>query len=262
MIKLRIAAGAAMLAVTGAAVGGNVSATVSLTSDYDFRGVTQSMNDPAFQLGLTYTGDVGIYYGVWGSTVDFDNGDNYDGSTGLRDLDRPSTELDVFVGYSGEKLVGYDIGVIYYTYPNAHQTATPEVYAGITKGPISLKAWYSWNFAQTGNYTINMAGTKSLCSRNNFACPGDGSLYVETNINAPLAEGFNFLGHFGYSNTSDWSAYGNYYDWSLGFGYSASNFNLTMKFIDGSDLKPVQSGTPKNLGRFVFGVSTNLPWGK
>jgi len=60
MIKFRLAAAAALLAVTGAAVGGNISATVGLVSDYDFRGITQTLNDPAFQLGLTYTGDSGV----------------------------------------------------------------------------------------------------------------------------------------------------------------------------------------------------------
>jgi hypothetical protein len=44
-------------------------------------------------------------------------------------------------------------------------------------------------------------------------------------------------------------------------GYTASNFQLTLKWVDGSQQKtPI--GTPKNLGRFVFGVHTSLPWGK
>jgi hypothetical protein len=260
MIKLRIAAGAALLAVAGTAVGGNVSATVALTSDYDFRGRTQTLNDPAFQLGITYTGDVGIYYGVWGSTVDFSNGDNYDSDRGLRDLDRPSTEVDLFVGFSGEKWVGYDLGFIYYTYPNAHQYAQGEVYAGITKGPLSLKVWYSSRWTSTGDNVIYYDGRSSLCTRRRQGCPGDGAVYTEGNINASLAEGFSFLGHFGLSNTSDWTSFGNYYDWSIGFGYSASNFNLTMKYIDGNELDTLP-GLPQNLGRFVFGVSTNLPWG-
>src|SRR5690349_19881273 len=114
MIKLRFAAAAATLAVSGAAAASNVSATVGLVSDYDFRGLTQTLNDPAFQLGLTYTGDSGMYYGLWGSNVDFQG----TAATYGTDIDRPSTEVDVFMGFSGEKYVGYDIGVIYYSYPN------------------------------------------------------------------------------------------------------------------------------------------------
>lgn len=238
MIKLRYAAAAAMLAVTGAAVGGNVTATVGLTSDYDFRGITQTQNDPAFQMGLTYTGDVGIYYGLWGSNVDF-QGSGPNATYKNSDLDRPSTEVDVFLGYSGEKVVGYDVGVIYYSYPNAGGANFPEAYAGITKGPLSLKVWYSWDWNNTG----------------------DPSVYTEGNVNVPMTEGFSFLGHFGYTDASDWNSVGNYYDWSIGFGYEVNNLNLTFKYVDGSDLSTPPL-TPKNLGRFVFGVSTTLPWGK
>jgi uncharacterized protein (TIGR02001 family) len=234
MIKLRFAAAAATLAVSGAAAAGNVSATVGLVSDYDFRGLTQTLNDPAFQLGLTYTGDSGMYYGLWGSNVDFQGG----GATlADSDIDKPSTEVDIFMGFSGEKYVGYDIGVIYYSYPNAGTWNYPEAYVGVTKGPLNLKVWYSWDWANTG----------------------DPSFYTEGNVNVPMGDNFKFLGHVGYSDTSAWSSIGNYYDWSAGFGYSASNFDLTFKYVDGNDLK-VPAGVPKHLGRFVFGASTTLPW--
>jgi len=237
MIKLRIAAAAAMLAVTGAAMGGNISATVGLVSDYDFRGITQTKNDPAFQLGLTYTGESGIYYGLWGSNVDF-QGSALNATYANSDLDRPSTEMDVFVGYSGEvaKLT-YDLGVIYYSYPNAGTINYPEAYAGITKGPFSLKVWYSWDAAN------------------------ESEVYTEANLAIPMADGFKFLGHIGYTDSNPFVYLGNYMDWSTGIGYDVSNFSLSLKYIDGSDYKTPPK-TPKNLGRFVFGVSTTLPWGK
>lgn len=240
MNKLRIAAAAAMLAVTGVAVGGSLSATVGLVSDYDFRGLTQTLNDPAFQLGLSYTGDSGVYYGLWGSNVDFQPDSATFAGSGL---DRPSTEIDTFVGFSGEKVVGYDVGIIYYAYPNAGTINTPEVYAGISKGPASFKLWYSWQW-----------GGKS----------GPSEVYAEGNLAIPLIEGFNLLGHVGYSKSDAFinGANGNhYYDWSGGFGYDVNNFSLTLKYVDGSNLK-TPADTPRNLGRFIFGVSTTLPWGK
>jgi len=243
MIKLRIAAAAAMLASAGAAVGGNVSATIGLTSDYDFRGVSQTLNDPAFQVGLTYTADIGVYYGIWGSNVDFQNGDEISNDPvaypSRGDLDRASTEIDVFMGYSGEKVVGYDFGLIYYTYPNFGTINSPELYAGITKGPGTLKVWYSWDYANSGKSEI----------------------YTEGNLNVPMAEGFSFLGHVGYSKFQASLGADNYMDWSLGFGYDASNFNVSFKYVDGSDLK-LGADVPNNLGRFVFSASTTLPWGE
>lgn len=235
MTKSRIAAAAALMAVTGAAVGGNVSATVGLVSDYDFRGISQTLNDPAFQMGLTYTSDTGLYYGLWGSNVDFQGADATFGT----DIDRPSTELDVFLGFSGEKVVGYDLGIIYYAYPNAGDINAPEVYAGITKGPFSAKLWYSWDWGNTG----------------------ESEVYTEVNFNLPMSEGFNFLAHAGYTNANKNVSVGNYLDWSLGIGYDVNNLSLSLKYVDGNDYDTGIGGY-KNLGRFVFGVSTALPWGK
>ncbi len=237
MIKLRIAAGAALLAVSGAAAAGNVSATVSLVSDYDFRGVTQTLNDWTPQIGLTWTADNGMYYGLWGSDVDFQG--PCSGDLSCAGYDRPSTEVDVFMGYSGEAVVGYDFGVIYYAYPNAGTINSPEVYAGITKGPLGLKVWYSWDWAGSGKYEV----------------------YTEANLTVPMGEDFTFLGHAGYSKFDATLGEDDYYDWSLGFGYSVSNFDLSFKWVDGSD-KKLGTAVPKNLGRFVFAASTTLPWGE
>jgi uncharacterized protein (TIGR02001 family) len=237
MIKSRVAAAAAMLAVAGAAVGGNVSATVGLVSDYDFRGISQTLNDPAFQAGLTYTSDTGLYYGLWGSNVDFNSGE----APGLGDIDKPSTEIDTFVGFSGEKVVGYDVGVIYYGYPNAGSLNFAEAYGSISKGPATLKVWWAWtDFGGKGKR---------------------GEVYTEANLNVPMSEGFSFLGHAGFTDSDKKRSVGNYLDYSLGVGFEASNFMLTFKWIDGSQQK-IAVGQPHNLGRFVFGVSTTLPWGK
>lgn len=64
-----------------------VSANVALTTDYIFRGISQSDEHPAIQVGFDYTHDAGVFAGVWGSTVDFDDGG------------QASMELDYYVGY-------------------------------------------------------------------------------------------------------------------------------------------------------------------
>ena len=149
--------------------------------------------------------------------------------------------MDVFLGYSGGDMVGYDVGVIYYTYPNAGNINTPEVYAGISKGPVSAKVWFSPRWGGKG---------------------GPNETYVEGNLTIPLAEGISLLGHAGYSKSDAFinGANGNhYYDWSAGFGYDVSNLSLSLKYVDGSNFKAAP-GDIKNLGRFIFGVSTTLPW--
>ena len=50
-----------------------LSSTWTLTSDYVFRGVSQTAEDPALQGSIDYEGESGGYVGLWGSNVDFDN---------------------------------------------------------------------------------------------------------------------------------------------------------------------------------------------
>jgi uncharacterized protein (TIGR02001 family) len=43
--------------------------SVSITSDYIFRGTTQANQKPALQGGVEYAADSGFYIGTWGSNV-------------------------------------------------------------------------------------------------------------------------------------------------------------------------------------------------
>jgi len=98
------------------------SANMALTSNYVWRGITQTDNSPAIQGGidLEYKG---FYAGVWGSNVEF-------GSV----LDE-SMELDFYGGYKGEIAgIGYDLGYIEYAYPhNSTALNFGEAYVGLSK---------------------------------------------------------------------------------------------------------------------------------
>lgn len=99
-------------------LGGNFSANVSLTTDYTFRGISQSSNDFAVQGGIDWASDL-FYVGTWASTVDF-NDDLANPITGEFISDGSSTEVDFYAGFTptvGD--VSLDFGVIYYLYPNA-----------------------------------------------------------------------------------------------------------------------------------------------
>ena len=80
LIGAAVAAGAA-LAGASAANAGEISANINLTTDYVFRGVSLSGNDPAIQGGFDWASDSELLYaGVWGSSL----------SSGM--------EMDVFAG--------------------------------------------------------------------------------------------------------------------------------------------------------------------
>ena len=61
----------------------------ALTSDYVFRGVSQTDEEPALQLGADLNFDSGFYVGVWGSNVDFGDGS-------------PDIEIDTYIGWNAD----------------------------------------------------------------------------------------------------------------------------------------------------------------
>jgi uncharacterized protein (TIGR02001 family) len=227
MIKSRIAAAAALLAVAGAAQA-ETSVTAAWVSEYDWRGIPQADGD-AFQLSGTYTHDSGFYAGAWGSSLD------------------DSAEIDVFAGFAGdigESGLGFDVGVNYYTYTNTGMDNNFfEAYAGINYGMFGAKVWYAPEF-----------GFKD----------GDSAIYVEGNATVPLADsGFNLLAHVGYSDGDGIETYytagqDSYLDWSVGVGYDVGNFSTFVKWADGSDNDDYQD----DASRVIFGISTTLPWGE
>lgn len=208
MIKSRIAAGAALLAVAGAAHAGEFSVTPTITNDYDFRGFSQTDEDPAVQLGATYAFDSGFYVGAWGSNVDY-------GDKGV--------EIDYFAGYAGSTdSFGYDLGANYYTYsgfPGDTDANTLEFYAGLSKDWLSGKLWFT----------------------DDYASSGDSAFYLETNAAFPLQNNFSLLAHVGYGFGDVYAD--EVFDYSVGVGYAYRNFNFTVKGVDtdvaGEDIRLV-----------------------
>ena len=64
-----------------------VSANVSFASDYIWRGMTQS-DGPAIQGGFDYEADGGFYAGIWGSNVNFNDGQAVNWITTLATLSK------------------------------------------------------------------------------------------------------------------------------------------------------------------------------
>lgn len=133
------------LAADDFAIAGNVA----LVSDYRFRGISQSDEDPAIQGGFDVGFEPGFYLGTWGSSIDFGGGNDTGSFSTL--------ELDYYGGWRGpigDSDFGIDVGYAYYDYPG--DTVDPkgdyqEVYLkGSWKG-IVLGVNYSDDYyAKTG----------------------------------------------------------------------------------------------------------------
>jgi len=80
-----------------------VSANVGFTTDYVFRGISQTGEEATVQGGIDLTCGK-FYLGVWGSGINFGNG----------------TEIDIYGGFKTTTgAIAWDLGFIYYAYPGA-----------------------------------------------------------------------------------------------------------------------------------------------
>jgi uncharacterized protein (TIGR02001 family) len=217
---LLFAAGASQAQVTG---------TVTATTDYDFRGISQTQEDPALQASVDWADDSGLYVGAWASNVDFGTEADY--------------EVDLYAGFTGEfqEGFGWDVGFVYYYYlPDDDNFEYPEIYFGVNYQMVDAKVWYSNDYSGTDESTF----------------------YLEANANFELPEGFGLLVHAGHTTGDGIEAsYGpelgdNYTDWAVGVTKSWANFDFELKYVDtDSDLPDVGDG------RAIFSVSTTFPWG-
>jgi uncharacterized protein (TIGR02001 family) len=114
----------------------NWSFNLAGTSDYVFRGISQTDNDPTIQGGLDISYGI-LYAGAWASGLDFGDDPTVPGSAA-------QTEIDWYGGIrptwqSPMGPMNLDFGVIYYSYPNAND------FAGIEVQYVEFKAGYTWN---------------------------------------------------------------------------------------------------------------------
>ncbi len=116
-----------------------VSGNVAFTSNYVWRGMTQTMRNPSLEGGLDIADESGLYIGAWASNVDFG--------------DMAHIEIDLYGGYSNdvgtlmggdEEILGFDIGFLSYRYPGEDDLDFEEIYAGLSKafGPVEVGGMY------------------------------------------------------------------------------------------------------------------------
>lgn len=238
MRHVRILAALGLL-LAAAAANAQVSSTVTLTNDYDFRGASQSATDPAIQASIDYAQESGWYVGAWASNVDFGNEVDID------------YEVDLYTGFSGgdEEGLGWDVGFIYYAYPDDSDANYPEIYGKINYNVFSGALFYS----------------------NDFVNSNESAVYLSGDVNLPMPSNFSLLAHAGYNFGDFWDGQdgessSDYIDWSVGVGYTAGHFDLALKWVDTTlddgDFWFSRDDVNNTEGRVVFTVATTFPWGK
>ncbi|HWV82876.1 MAG TPA: TorF family putative porin [Hyphomicrobiaceae bacterium] len=120
------------------------SANFAVTSDYIYRGMSQTNKNPAVQAGLDLTYGI-LYAGIWSSTVDFGP-------------HTATAEVDLVAGIKPTLgPVSFDFGVIYYTYPGAHDSAA-ELNMLEVKAGASVAPWKGGTVGVTGFWSPDYTG--------------------------------------------------------------------------------------------------------
>jgi uncharacterized protein (TIGR02001 family) len=151
-----------------------LSATPAVSSDYLFRGISQTRNRPAVQGTLDVLHDTGLYVGAFISNVAFAGTD-------------ARQELDLLAGYRFEALgIAWDIGTIYYSYPGYSRPAggyNIDYIEGVLKASKAID-------------TVTLLGS-AFVSPNYFGQSGTG-VYLEGGADVALPLGVTASGRFGY----------------------------------------------------------------
>ena len=153
--KVALAAALSSFPLTQA-FGAEVSGNIALTTDYKFRGISQSDSAPSVQGGFDIAFDNGAYIGTWGAAVYFDCAiDTCGGLNG-------GIELDYYAGFASDisDSVSFDIGYIYYDYPQDEGLLGDygEIYGSLSFGDFGIGMNYSDEYwGETGKFTYTYA---------------------------------------------------------------------------------------------------------
>lgn len=197
-----------------------LTGNVGIFSQYVFRGLTQTAEDPALQGGFDYAHSSGFYAGTWLSNISW-----------LEDFNLYTTsslEWDAYGGYKGvfgASDFSYDVGFLYYYYPG---DKAPGVISANTKelyGALGYR-WLSAKYSYSIDDTFGIADS-------------DGSWYLDLSANVPLGDsGFTAIAHWG-KQEYEGSVAGvsndalSYKDWKLGVNYALpKDFTISAYFTD------------------------------
>jgi hypothetical protein len=147
-MKTKVIMMAAALMTATATYAADVEVDIGAYSHYIWRGMTLD-NRPVLQGGVTVSStNSGFYGNVWGN---YSLDDGKSGEEGLN-------EVDYTVGYAGSyEIFDYDVGYIYYSFPNTDFDSTAELYVGVALNNLaitpSVYAYYDFDEAD-GFYVI------------------------------------------------------------------------------------------------------------
>jgi uncharacterized protein (TIGR02001 family) len=216
-----------------------VSAILTATNDYDFRGESQTAYEPAAQLCLEATADGGAKAGLFVSNVNFGRS---------RDWGNPRLEMNPYAEFSHKMPSGVflGIGAAYYAY--------------------MVNGGSSYDY---GEIYVS-GGYKAVKSALYYAPSYDGrstrqhlsAWYWSVDNTLPLVDHFSMLNHVGYAWGRYWAqaGAGAKIDYSVGIDYSIKKFDVILQFIDTTRTSAGAGERGDTKGRAVLSFEMGLPW--
>ena len=185
-----------------------VEGNVALSSNYVFRGITQTADGPAVSGGFDWAAETGFYAGTWASSVDFG--------------DDTTMEIDFYGGYAfSAGGFDFDLGGIYYAYPDSPQVAGEDQ---------DFLEFYAGGSRSFGALTFD---AKLSYSEDFYAGTGQ-AFYTEAGVAFALNDSLSLDARIGSSRFEDLSG-ADYDDWQLGLSGEALGLGWDVRFHDTSD---------------------------
>ena len=210
------ALGIALLSMAASA-SAQLSATLSVVSDYRYRGVSLSDNEPAAQIGVTYDAPQGWYAGAFVSTA---KSETYE-TRGIQAIGfggyawRTSSELSL------------EVGADYVAVTTAPRYDYPEVYAGLTFKNVSARVYYAPRYFGQDSAAV----------------------YGELNVAQPWLPNARILAHIGVLGGAANNPSGAPVDALIGVGIDWEGFNLQVSWVGishGSEAYAASGVGPRN----------------
>jgi len=239
IFKKTILAVVAALGFASAAHATDLSGNITVSSDYRYRGVSQTNVGPEVSGNLDVTDKSGLYAGTFFSNV---SSEYYTGGAGY--------EEDFYVGYKHEVAKGLTLDVGSYTDTYFHAKngnvsyTTSEAYLAATYGPVTVKGSHSFT-----NY---------------FGIPNThGTHYVTADVSQPVGP-VTLIAHYGHTFTAHHNNY-DYNDINFGASYNLpKGFTVTGLYYvntnEGAGMKAYNSVNGHGLygNNFVVSLKKNF----
>lgn len=216
-----------------------LSFNAALTSDYRYRGISQTRLEPAVQGGADYVNEAsGVYAGTWLSTIKWTRDAGGGGDA----------EWDLYAGKRGQLgALAYDAGLLGYVYPGnglAHVAGmadanTAEAYGQLGAGPVYAK------------YSLSLTNLFGFADSRR-------SGYLDLGANIDLGSGLSFNAHAGRQQVRH-TGQASYTDVKLGLSrdFGAATGALALVGTNASEAAYASPANGRFLGRKALVASVS-----